>query len=234
MPFTLEKEIGGDVAVVRCHGRIVAGEAITTLQQQLYPLSRQGGKTVLDLADVNFLDSAGVGALVGLLGLFRSHGCELILCRLSPQVERVLRITNLVGVLPCFSTEEEAARAPRASAAPAPVGVAPAKCRIVCADASRNVLEYLTALLKRSGYDVLTARHPADALTLALVTCPQILICGASIQEDRPALEKLRSGAPNVRFLLLPPDFSTADAGEAGTVLIRQIEELRPQKGTAR
>jgi anti-anti-sigma factor len=234
MPFTLEKEMRSEVAVVRCHGRIVAGEEIRSLQQQLYPLSRHGGKTVLDLADVSFIDSAGVGALVGLLGLFRSHGCELILCRLSPQVERVLQITNLVGVLPCFSTEEEAARAPRATASPSPAGVAPAKCRIVCADSSRDVLEYLTALLKRSGYDVLTARHPSDALTMALVTCPQILVCGPSIQEDRHALQKLQSGAPKVRFVLLPPDFSTSDAGEAGSVLIRQIEEIRAPKGNAR
>jgi anti-anti-sigma factor len=226
MPLTLQPEKLGDVVVLRCQGRIVAGEEIRSLQLQVEPLSLQTRKVVLHLADVSFIDSTGVGALVRLLGLLRSHGSELNLCRLSPSVERVLQITNLLGVLPCYASEQEAIRASEEVPQFSSDAIAPTKTRIVCTDSSHEVLAYLSALLKRSGYDVLTTRHPSDALTLVKVTRPQILICGPGIQANQLAIEKLRSGAPSVRLLLLPSDFSTAEAGEAGTHLINQIRSL--------
>ena len=186
MQLSLQKEKLADVVVFRCEGRIVAGEEIRALQMQVEPMSRQCGKVVLQLANVSFIDSAGVGALARLLGLLRSHGCELSLCQLSPFVERVLQITNLIGVLPCYGSEQEAISGSHAAAQSSPSNVAAGKARIVCADTSRELLEYLSALLKRRGYDVLTARHFSDALTLALVTSPQILFAARRFRGMNP------------------------------------------------
>ena len=226
MQLTLQQQKLGDAVVVRCAGRIVAGEEIRALQMQVEPLSRQCGKVVLQLANVSFIDSAGVGALVRLLGLLRSHGCELSLCQLAPCVERVLQITHLLDVIPTHASEQDAIRGSQHTAQSAGHASAPAKNKIVCTDGSREVLAYLTTLLECAGYQVLTARHPSDALTLVKVTNAKILICGPGLQTKQLEIEKSRSGIPVVRLLHLPSDFSTADAGEAGTKLIDQVRSL--------
>ena len=226
MQLTLQQQKLGDVVVVRCTGRIVFGEEIRTLQLQVEPLSRQCGKVVLQLANVTFIDSAGVGALVRLLGLLRSHGCELSLCQLAPFVERVLQITHLLDVIPNHASEQEAIRGSQETSQSANHASAPAKTKIVCTDGSREVLAYLSTLLECAGYEVLTARHPSDALTLVKVTTARLLICGAGIQTNQLEIEKSRSGDPIVRLLHLPSDFSTADAGEAGAKLIDQVRSL--------
>jgi anti-anti-sigma factor len=226
MQLTLQQQKLGAVVVVRCAGRIVVGEEIRALQMQVEPLSLQCRKVVLQLANVSFIDSAGVGALVRLLGLLRSHGCELSLCQLSPFVERVLQITHLLDVLPNYASEQEAICGSQETSQSASHASAPAKTRIVCADGSREVLAYLSTLLERAGYEVLTARHPSDALTLVKVTTAKILICGPGIQTNQLKIEKSRSGDPVVRLLHLPSDFSTADAGEAGAKLIDQVRSL--------
>ena len=226
MPLTIQKEKLGDAIVLRCQGRIVAGEEIRKLQAEATPLSCEALKVVLHLGGVTFIDSAGVGALVRLLGHLRSHGCQLNLCQLSEPVERVLRITNLVGVLPCYTAQEDAIRGVRAEAQPAHVTASHGKARIVCADTSREVLEYLSALLKRSGYEVLSSRHLSDALTLVMVTSPHLVICGPGTQADTKTIQRMRESSPRARFLFLPADFSTAEAGDAGMRLLDEVQSL--------
>ena len=102
MQLTLKTEELGGAVLIRCQGRIVVGEEIRALQREVEdvpPPLLQGRKVILDLAAVSFIDSAGVGALVRLLGVLRAHGGELKLCRVSPFVAKVLEVTNLKGVL---------------------------------------------------------------------------------------------------------------------------------------
>ena len=58
-------ERGNQVTTVKCHGRLFA-ETAGKMKVELKPLISQGGRIVVDLGDVNYLDSAGLGALVGL------------------------------------------------------------------------------------------------------------------------------------------------------------------------
>lgn len=224
MALTLQKEKLGDVVMFRCEGRIVMGDEVRTLQQQVTPSSCESTKVLLHLGEVSFIDSAGVGALVRVLGHLRAHGCELKLCNLSEPVERVLRITNLVGVLPCYATQEEAIRGAGGQTQPAHVPATHGKARIVCADTSHEVLEYLSALLKRSGYEVLASRHASDALTLVMVTAPHVVVCGPGIQADGKTIQKMRESSPKARLVFLPPDFSTAEAAGAGTRLLEEVQ----------
>jgi len=226
MPLALQKEKVGDVVVFRCQGRIVLGDEIRALQTAVTPSSCEARRVLLHLGEVSFIDSAGVGALVRLLGHLRSHGCELNLCHLSEPVERVLRVTNLVGVLPCYATQEEAIRGCTGELQSAPVQASHAKAKIVCADNSREVLEYVSALLKRSGYEVLASRHPSDALTLVMVSSPHVVICGPGIQADGKTVQKMRESSPKARLIFLPPDFSVSDAGDAGTNLVEQVRSI--------
>ena len=226
MPLTLQKEKVGEVIIFRCQGRIVLGDEIRALQAEVTPSSCETRRVLLHLGEVSFIDSAGIGALVRLLGHLRSHGCELNLCQLSEPVERVLRVTNLVGVLPCYATQEEAILGRGGELQSAPVPASQTKLKIVCADTSREVLEYVSALLKRSGYEVLASRHASDALTLVMVSSPQVVICGPGIQADGKTVQKMRESSPKARLIFLPPGFSVSDAGDAGANLVEQVRAI--------
>ena len=86
---------GNKVTIVKCHGRLV-GEASAQLKDTVKPLMLNGGRIMVDLADVGHLDSAALGALVGLKVSAINHGyCILELDNVAPRVADLLRITNL-------------------------------------------------------------------------------------------------------------------------------------------
>jgi anti-sigma B factor antagonist len=64
---------------------------------------------VLEMSDVNFLDSAGVGALVSLFVNRRNQGKVFALAALSPQSNAVVAVAGLQNLLPVYKTVEEAA-----------------------------------------------------------------------------------------------------------------------------
>src|SRR5580658_2855521 len=90
-----EDEHGLKVTTVTCHGRLVAGNSgeIGDLVKPLIPL---GGRIVIDLGDLSYLDSSGLGALVALkASALRQGYCVLELANMTPRVLDLLRITNL-------------------------------------------------------------------------------------------------------------------------------------------
>jgi anti-sigma B factor antagonist len=225
MPLTLQSEnVGHYVAVIRCHGRIVSGEEVSALQLEVEKVKRLRNKIVLQWAEVNYVDSAGLGALVRLFGVLRVGGGGLKLCQLSPFVHKVLKATNLLSAIPTYATEQQAVEA--FSAGPAPVAAASGgpRTKIVCLDTSRDLLAYLKALLTAAGYEVLTARQTSDAKTLVTATDPHVVIYGPGSQVSELVIEKFRASNPKVQVLQLPPDFSTGDASEAGAELLSRVQ----------
>ena len=77
-------------------------------------------RIVVDLAGVTFLDSTGVGVLVGALKKAREAQGALHFCGAQTRVRRVFEITGLIGALPLFSTRDEALAAFGESEAEAP------------------------------------------------------------------------------------------------------------------
>lgn len=89
---------GNRVTTVKCHGRLVSDTAgqLKTAVKTLIP---DGGRIVIDLGDVQVLDSSGLGALVGLKATAINQGyCILELANLTPRVMELLRITRLMQV----------------------------------------------------------------------------------------------------------------------------------------
>lgn len=88
-------ETGVKVTTVRCHGRLInqtAGE----VKEIVKPLIPQGGTIVIDLEDVTFLDSLGLGTLVGLKVSAINEGyCILKLQNLSPRIQELVKLTSL-------------------------------------------------------------------------------------------------------------------------------------------
>ena len=95
--FTMDVEQKGGVAVVRCHGRLVAGvgDALYSRVKQLMPDAK---RIVLDLTDVAHMDSMGLGTLVRLYVSAKGAGCTLELINLGKRVRELLGMTNLLGV----------------------------------------------------------------------------------------------------------------------------------------
>ena len=80
----------------KCHGRLT-GESAGQLKEAVKPMIAEGGcHIVIDSADLDSVDSAGLGALVGLKVSAINQGlCKLELVNLSPRVRDLLKLTNL-------------------------------------------------------------------------------------------------------------------------------------------
>ena len=91
-------ENGVKVTTVRCHGRLInqtAGE----VKDIVKPLIPQGGTILIDLKDVTFMDSLGLGTLVGLKVSAINEGyCKLKLENLSPRLQELLKLTSLTSL----------------------------------------------------------------------------------------------------------------------------------------
>ena len=101
--LTFEIERDGDTAVVKCHGRLVLGTS-EELYQAVKHLLPQTKSVVIDLADLAYVDSMGLGTLVRLYASSRQEGCEFKLLHLGKQLRNVLKLTNLLSV---FSQVED-------------------------------------------------------------------------------------------------------------------------------
>lgn len=101
--LTLDVERKGSVALVRCHGRLVAGgrDILSAKVRELIPDSK---RIILDLTDLTHMDSMGLGTLVRLYTSAKKSGCSLELINLGKQIRELLGVTNLLSV---FTTMAE-------------------------------------------------------------------------------------------------------------------------------
>jgi anti-sigma B factor antagonist len=99
------------VSVVDLNGRIVLGEATTTLREVLQNLASQGQKKILlNLSEVSYIDSSGLGALVSGYTTVTSQSGQLKLLNLTSKVRDLLQITKLLTVFEVFTDEASAVR----------------------------------------------------------------------------------------------------------------------------
>jgi anti-sigma B factor antagonist len=102
------REVDG-VSVVALDGRIVLGEESNALREKVKGLITSGKKKiVLNMDNVTFIDSAGLGTLVASHHSAKSQGAGLRLCHLGSKFQEVLQITKLMTVFDVYNTEAEA------------------------------------------------------------------------------------------------------------------------------
>ncbi len=105
-----------DVAIVDVSGRMELGEGATVLRETVKDLLGKGQKKILvNLGDINYIDSSGVGELVAAFTSARNHGGELKLLHLTKKVKDVLQITKLYTVFHVLDDEASALKAFAAS-----------------------------------------------------------------------------------------------------------------------
>lgn len=223
MPLELESRQVGDITVVRCRGRIVAGPESQSLQDHVRELIPDTRGVILDLTDVPFVDSSGLGMLVRLHASARTAGDGLRLCALSATLRQVLQITNLYKLFVTHESEAEAISSfYQASCAAAP-GTELIRARILCVDKSADVLAYIREVARSAGYQTLTSSNLPDALLLIKAARPDLVVLGM-----QSGTGKTESMAETFRALSIPvvtvaPDFCSQDAGAAGSALLADI-----------
>jgi anti-sigma B factor antagonist len=101
----------GAVTVLDLSGKITLGEGDTLLKDKLHSLLHQGKKSVLlNLAEVNYVDSAGLGALVSAYTTVTREGGSLKLANVTRKLQDLLSITKLLTVFETYESEDEALR----------------------------------------------------------------------------------------------------------------------------
>ncbi len=99
----------GDVHVLDISGKIVLGDATRTMRHTISDLLVNGGrKIVLNLTDVNYIDSSGIGELVRTFSTVANEGKELKLLNLTKKVRELLVITKLLTVFQVYENEQVA------------------------------------------------------------------------------------------------------------------------------
>jgi anti-sigma B factor antagonist len=106
------------VEVVQINGRIELGEGSSAVREVVRDLLARGRKKILlNLADVEYIDSAGLGSLVSAFTSVRNDGGELKLIYLTKKVQDLLQMTKLYTVFEIFDDETTAIRSYDQSAA---------------------------------------------------------------------------------------------------------------------
>ena len=105
------RQVGG-VTIVDLSGRITLGEGSVVLRDTIRDLVSKGkNKILLNLADVTYIDSSGIGELVSAFTTVRNQSGELKLLKLTKKVHDLLQITKLYTVFDIKDDEAAAVQA---------------------------------------------------------------------------------------------------------------------------
>lgn len=105
----IETRTIGDVTVLDCSGKITLGEGTMTVRNTVRDILKGNGKKIiLNLSDVNYIDSSGIGELVSTYTTVTNAGGQLILLNLTKKIQELLAITKLLTVFQTFNSEQSA------------------------------------------------------------------------------------------------------------------------------
>lgn len=112
MQLKLTKRTVDGILVVGCNGRIVFGEESMLLRDEVKKAIAEGAKRiVLNLGEVNYIDSGGLGTLVALHTTAHNAGGAIMLAHLTQRVGDLLQVTKLLTVFEVHNSEYEALEA---------------------------------------------------------------------------------------------------------------------------
>jgi len=95
--------------VLRVEGIVKLGESAEFLAQTLRrALDQEDGHVLLDLSAINYMDSTGIGELVGYLTRFRNQNRKLILVDPSPRITKLLAVAQVDSLFPIYGSVDEA------------------------------------------------------------------------------------------------------------------------------
>jgi anti-sigma B factor antagonist len=228
MSLSVEARHCGTVYVIRCTGRIVAGEEVGVLEASINRGLREFTRFVVHVADVSRVDSTGLGLLVRFLTHMRNRGGDLRLAASPPFLSNLLQLTKLAGIFRIYDSEEEAIvsflKEPRVAA----TGDASVGPMVLFVDQSPDLCAFVRVLLHHHGYEVLSTCRVHDAKMLLAATKFDYVVLGpdSSQMPSDNVVARLKPLAPMTAIVSLHGQFKYDDPERAGVELLRAIESV--------
>jgi anti-sigma B factor antagonist len=226
MPLSFTGRTIGDISIVRCHGRIVEGAESSALRNYVSDVLEHTPAIVLDLGEVDFIDSSGLGMLVRILA--RTGRDNLKLCGLNGRITETLKLTRLAAIFECHDSEADAIagfyRSTIGSSRPSSF-VAP---NVLCVGKSVEVLTYVRELLRQAGLSVTTIDNLPDAVTLLKATTPKVVLVDHDLRATGSSgtIAIFNRLVGTLAVVELPSDFARQDPIETAPPLVERVRIL--------
>lgn len=226
MALSFRSHTVGDITVLKCDGDIVEGPACSAMRQHVNDILEHTPAIVLDLRDVHFIDSSGLGLLVRILA--RTGQDNLKLCGLTSRISETLRITRLSTVFDCHESEAAALAAfyrySTGSSRRSPF-VAP---NVLCVGQSAELLTYMQEVLRQAGLSVTSTDNLPDAVTLLKAMTPKVVLVAHELRSagSTGTVETFNRLLDTLAVVELPPDFARQDPTETGPRLVERVRLL--------
>lgn len=236
MPLTMNSRPVGEVMIVQCNGRIVAGSEVFSLQAHIGDVLPHYSDVVLELQQVPFVDSSGIGALVRLVSTARAKGGDIKLCGVQPQLHKTLQMTNLLTMFETYESEAEAIIAAYLGSRYSKEKSGNTQLRVLCVYDSLNMRTFIREVLCRAGYSALTTGNVLDAKILLKATKAKLAIVGANMQSvhGTPTKKLFAEIDPSVSLVVLDANFEKLDPGECAEQLLESVRAFaQPEKTDA-
>lgn len=224
MLLSLRSRFVGNVYIIECTGRVILGDEVKALEAAFETGSREFSRFVVDLTEVNRLDSIALGLLVRFAERMSRVGGGVRLAGSPPFVVNVLNMTKLSGMLLSYPTEEEAilsflrqksAKGPNEKSGP----------RVLVVDDSADMCVFVRTVLGQHGFDVKSTCSFRDAKILLGVDGVEFIVVGpgtAQLPADT-VVQALTALAPEAKVMRLDADFKIRDAREATDALLQMF-----------
>ncbi|HUK91114.1 MAG TPA: STAS domain-containing protein [Blastocatellia bacterium] len=107
--LSIKERSAGDITILDLSGKVTIGEGSVELREKVRTLLEEGKKKILlNLGDVAYVDSSGIGELVSSYTTANNQGGQLKLLNLTKKIQDLLMITKLLTVFETFDNEQAA------------------------------------------------------------------------------------------------------------------------------
>src|SRR5271170_1289323 len=220
MSLVLSSRHLGNVYIIHCKGRIAMGDEVKALDAEVRFCTREFTRVVLNVAEVDRLDSTGIGLLVRYATNLHKCGGDVRLAAPPPFIVTLLNLAHLSKFLRVYDTEEEAILSflERQSAHK----IEKHGTRVLFFDQSPDLCAFVRAVLTQHGFDVKWTCNFGDAKILLRVEDVDYILVGPGTPQltSETALRSLRAIAPRTSGLHLASDFKAQDAHVATETLL--------------
>ena len=226
MLLSLNSRHVGNVYIIQCTGRLVLGEEVKALETAFDQGAHEFTRFVLNLSELNRLDSIAMGLLVRYAERMekRGGGGGVRLAGAPPFVETLLHMTRLSSLLPSYPTEEEAILS-FLKEHPAAEAQGRRGPRVLVVDESADLCVFARTVLTQHGFDVRSTCSFRDAKILLQVDEVEYILVGPGTPQlsAETVMDTLTALAPKAIALRLDADFKIRDAREATNALLQMF-----------
>jgi anti-anti-sigma factor len=224
MLLSLSSRFVGNVYIIQCKGRLVLGEEVKALEAALNQGAHEFARFVLNLSELNRIDSIGLGLLVRYAEHMQKRGGGIRLAEAPPFVETLLNMSKISGLLTNYPTEDEAILS-FLKLRPAEEVQARIGPRVLVVEESADLCVFVRTVLTQHGFDVKSTCTFRDAKILLQVDTVDYILVGPGTPQlsSETVLRSLTALAPKATALQLDADFKIRDAREATDALLQMF-----------